>query len=193
MTEGLREKNRTEVRARLVAAALELFADQGFDAVTIDAIAARAKVSRRTFFRYFPTKEDVVMERRVEQLSRFRDLLRAGSQEAPFEQVRSAFEALAGDYKAMRRRVLVEHALFAASPSLLKRDLEIDRLFEVEIGAALARTAASVSSRRRARLCAAAVMGVLRVVIEEWARDKGRSDLAAVGREALDLVEPMAP
>ncbi len=193
MSEGLRDKNRAEVRGRLVAAALELFAAEGFDAVTIDAIAARADVSRRTFFRYFPTKEDVVVARRLEQLERFRALLAAPAAGAsPFASVRAAFEALASDYRSMRKRVLTEHALFCAAPSLLQRDLEIDRAFEQEIAAALGRGAESATAKHRARLCAACIMGVLRVVIEDWAQGRGRSDLAVLGAEALDLVEPLA-
>lgn len=193
MTEGLREQNRADVQARLVASALELFAEDSYDAVTIDAIASRAGVSRRTFFRYFPTKEDVVLARRLEQLARFRALLAAMEDEkSPFDHIRAAFAALAADYKAIRKRVLTEHTLFLTAPSLLKRDLELDRAFEAEIGAALARPAKSPAAKRRAKLCAAAIMGVLRVVIEEWARDNGRTDLAALGGEALDLVEPLA-
>src|SRR5690606_7738854 len=60
---GRREQNRLEVQGRLVEAALALFGASGFDAVSIEAITDRAGVSRRTFFRYFPTKEDVVLAR----------------------------------------------------------------------------------------------------------------------------------
>lgn len=49
-------------RARLRAAALELFLAQGFDATTVNQVAAAAGVSHMTFFRHFPTKEDVVLD-----------------------------------------------------------------------------------------------------------------------------------
>jgi AcrR family transcriptional regulator len=49
-------------RARLRAAALELFLEHGFDATTVTQVAAAAGVSHMTFFRHFPTKEDVVLD-----------------------------------------------------------------------------------------------------------------------------------
>jgi AcrR family transcriptional regulator len=56
---GLRERKREETRKRLTEAALALFMKRGFEATTIDDIAEAANVSRRTFFHYFESKEDV--------------------------------------------------------------------------------------------------------------------------------------
>jgi len=61
-TGGVTSATTRTVRARrLEAVALELFAVRGFDAVTVDDLAAAGGVGRRTFFRYFPTKLDVVL------------------------------------------------------------------------------------------------------------------------------------
>src|SRR5689334_25041839 len=49
-----------DTRARIAAAAFELFAAQGYDGTTVDAIAERAGIARRTFFRYFRSKDDVI-------------------------------------------------------------------------------------------------------------------------------------
>ncbi|MEU6718900.1 TetR family transcriptional regulator [Nonomuraea sp. NPDC046802] len=57
---GLRERTRRAVQAELAAVALELFTARGFDEVTVDDIARAAGVSKRSFFRYFPAKEDAV-------------------------------------------------------------------------------------------------------------------------------------
>ncbi|MGW0042740.1 TetR family transcriptional regulator [Rhodococcus sp. NPDC003348] len=68
MPPTLRERRRRETRHEISDAALELFEERGYAGTTVDDIAARAGVSQRTFFRYFPTKEDTVLTG-VEDLS----------------------------------------------------------------------------------------------------------------------------
>src|SRR5262245_3911835 len=58
---GLRERTRRAVRTELMATAMDLFAARGYDSCTIDEIAAAAGLSRRSFFRYFSSKEEVVL------------------------------------------------------------------------------------------------------------------------------------
>ncbi|UQX04080.1 TetR/AcrR family transcriptional regulator [Streptomyces sp. RerS4] len=62
-TTGLRESKKLRTRRRLAATALELFLERGFDAVSVADVAAAAEVSKPTLFRYFPTKEDLVLDR----------------------------------------------------------------------------------------------------------------------------------
>lgn len=59
---GLRERKKTETLRRMQAEALRLFDEQGYEATTIEQIAEAAGVSPSTFYRYFPTKEDVVVQ-----------------------------------------------------------------------------------------------------------------------------------
>ncbi|WP_369138399.1 TetR family transcriptional regulator [Modestobacter versicolor] len=60
--EGLRERRRAHSRATTVDVAMQLFAERGFDAVTVADICAAAQIAPRTFFRYFPSKDDVLAE-----------------------------------------------------------------------------------------------------------------------------------
>src|SRR6187402_3151043 len=58
---GLRARKREQTRERLTRVAMELFLANGFEATTLDDIAAAAEISRRSFFHYFASKEDVVL------------------------------------------------------------------------------------------------------------------------------------
>ncbi|MCX5380903.1 TetR/AcrR family transcriptional regulator [Streptomyces sp. NBC_00091] len=60
---GLREAKKLRTRRQLAATALELFLERGFDAVSVADVAAAAEVSKPTLFRYFPSKEDLVLDR----------------------------------------------------------------------------------------------------------------------------------
>jgi AcrR family transcriptional regulator len=58
---GLRERKKAKTRAAIRDHAMRLFEEQGYAATTVDQIAEAAEVSQSTFFRYFPTKEDVIL------------------------------------------------------------------------------------------------------------------------------------
>ena len=82
---GLRERKKLERRRSIEVAALNRFGKNGFDATTIDEIAADADIAPRTFFSYFPTKEDVVLADYADRLKRTTDELgRRPPSEAPW-------------------------------------------------------------------------------------------------------------
>ncbi|MGW7451687.1 TetR/AcrR family transcriptional regulator [Streptomyces sp. NPDC054787] len=62
-TSGLRENKKLRTRRQLAATALELFLERGFDDVSVADVAAAAEVSKPTLFRYYPSKEDLVLDR----------------------------------------------------------------------------------------------------------------------------------
>ena len=77
MAAGRREQQREQMRQRLLAAALELFEDHGYDATTIDQIADRADVARQTVLNHYPAKKDFVAawgERRRHELAALEDV-----------------------------------------------------------------------------------------------------------------------
>ncbi|MER8101012.1 TetR family transcriptional regulator [Kitasatospora sp. NPDC094016] len=94
---GLRERKKERTRETIAATAIRLFLDRGFDQVSITEIAEAAEVSRRTLFAYFPTKEDLVLQRFADHESEAARTVRARpAGQPPLEALRAAvLDALA--------------------------------------------------------------------------------------------------
>ncbi len=187
----LRERKKVRTREALAEAALELFSRQGFEATTVDQIAKAAEVSRRTFFRYFPSKEAALFPDRQRRLEAFCNV-QGSRPDAPFEArleaVRGALMELAADYTRQRGRVIVQQRVVQSSPALLAYDFELDRRWEDAITAALAGPQPRTAQRRRAHLVAGGLMGLIRATLREWYASGGRSDLAQLGGQAFALL-----
>lgn len=101
MTEpmGLRDRKKARLRETIAATAIRMFLEAGFDRVSITDIAREAEVSRRTLFAYFPTKEDLVLQRFADHEDEAARTVRArGADQPPLEALREAF------LDALRRR-----------------------------------------------------------------------------------------
>jgi AcrR family transcriptional regulator len=120
---GLRERKKQRTRMALVDAALELFSAHGYEATTIDQIAAAADVSPRTFFRYFATKEDVALSLPVDGHEvMFRELAARPAGEPPFTALGHAMRAVVAELRegepADVRRFLKARELVEGTPAL---------------------------------------------------------------------------
>ncbi|MER7924696.1 MULTISPECIES: TetR family transcriptional regulator [unclassified Streptomyces] len=92
---SLRERTRAAMRAEVSDVAFRLFAEQGFESTTVEQIAAAAGLSRTTFFRYFGTKEEVVLGRVGEYGRQVADALAARpAGETPWYALRRAFDVI---------------------------------------------------------------------------------------------------
>lgn len=180
----LREQKKALTRDALVASAWELFDRVGFDETTVDDIAQKADVSRRTFFRYFPTKESVVFPRHEEQLEAFLSLLAAPHDgETPYHTVRRACMAIAREYMHHRAEMEVQHKVIEASPRLIAYDVQLDQKWEDAIAQTLTRDG---TSARIAAIEAGALLGMIRAVCRGWLLADICGDLPALGAEAFD-------
>jgi len=96
MTTDLRERTRRAVRDEVAAQAWQLFARQGFEGTTVDQIAAAAGMSRRSFFRYFASKENLLLEGMLEAGERVVAAFAARPPDEPvWEALRRAFQPMA--------------------------------------------------------------------------------------------------
>jgi AcrR family transcriptional regulator len=189
--EGLRERHRKRTAADLEEAALELFCAKGFDAVTIDDIAAAADVSRRTFFRYYASKEDVVLSDHPKRLDELQAALdRRPADEPALTALRQAILSLAGSVEEQREHMLRRFRLVTDTPALEARSLCLQRNWETSVTAMLAeRMGVDPADDLRPGTVAATTMAAMRVATANWLALGGDGDLTAIVASALDLLD----
>lgn len=187
--DGLRARRKRATRDALGESALQLFAARGFDAVAVEEIAAAAGVSRRTFFRYFPSKEAAFFAEQERRLDDFRATLRAqADQDAPTVSIRRAALQMAAVYETERSSVLREHRMMIASTSLHAYDAQLDGRWEAALRDALLADGADPLD---AVTSAGAVLGVMRAVLRDWFESEGAFDLRVRGIDILQRLSPL--
>jgi AcrR family transcriptional regulator len=187
---SLRERKKAQTRESMRAAALRLFLANGYERTTVEEIAAAANVSPMTFFRYFPSKEDVVMEDFQD------DLIEAciAAQPAhlsPLVRVQNGVrQSLSVAFPMVREALLVRLQLALATPALRARLWEHLHATEQLIARAL-----SVGGNPdtegvdlRSRVVAAACVAALSTAFLVWAEEDGVRDLPALLDETLTLL-----
>ncbi|HMK10464.1 MAG TPA: TetR family transcriptional regulator [Acidimicrobiales bacterium] len=176
---GLRERKKERTRQELMRSALRLFADRGFDQVTVEEIAADTEVSPRTFFRYFSSKEDVLFAQSDRSLERLLATLRNEPADLrPLEALRRAMRALARDYVEDKEAVVLRHQIMTATPALRTRATERQHGWEASVIERLrAGGQAAAMSDLDVRLVVAASMTALRVAITVWVADTSDVEL----------------
>jgi AcrR family transcriptional regulator len=191
---GLRERKKLKTRRTIQDHALRLFTDQGYDATTVQQIAEAAEISASTFFRYFPTKEDVVINDDYDWL--MADLFRAQPAElAPMEAMRRMLrKVLAHMYATDRELVTARTRLILAVPALRARSFDASlhdthKLF-VQL---LAERVRRAPGDFEIQIFAQAVMGALQSVMLRWAESGGTEDLPELLDGALRFLAAGCP
>lgn len=133
---GARARTKREVSDRLRSSALELFYEHGYDEVTVGDIAERAGLTSRTFFRYFPTKETVIVDITDQTNSRLIDLLETGNTGDPIlEFLERVLVTWFGEYadifRLIRRMGSTSESLLAA---LLLRQVHWEKQISAALG-----------------------------------------------------------
>ena len=165
--QGLRERKKARTRAAIQQHALRLFKEQGYPATTVEQIAAAVEVSPSTFFRYFPTKEDVVMYDDLDPL-----LIVAFEAQppelSPVEALRGALHVVFSNLSGPELDQQLERArLILSIPELRMRML--DQFYGVVqlLADLLARRTGRKPDEIAVRSLAGAMMGVLLAVITD--------------------------
>lgn len=185
---GLRERKKQKTRSAIQREAMRLFQEQGYDATTVEQIAEAAEVSQSTFFRYFPTKEDVVLLDDYDPILA-RMIAERPVDEPPVAAIRGAMlEAMrfvfAEDEKLVKDRIEFMLSVPAIRARMFEQSAETQELFCAVLGERTGREPDSFE----VRVAAGAIFGALTAAVMYWAQhpDASLDELAGRG---LELVE----
>jgi AcrR family transcriptional regulator len=182
---GLRERRRVRTKLMIQAEALRLFGEQGYEQTTIDDIAHAAAMSPRTFFRYFPTKEDVVLWDEYDDRP-FDETLATQSHGDPLVRLISAIRAIIADiYDKDRDLLLARTMLSFRVPEIRARFLDQQLATVGSIFPQLALAVGGDPDDLGLRVMLSAMFTTLLVAVERWQHDDGRKDLLGVVDEAI--------
>lgn len=183
--QGLRVRKKAQTRQRLASVAIDLFSARGFDAVTMQEVAAAAEVGSRTVFRYFVDKAELVFADEALVDEELRRVLRSQpSQVRPWPAVAAALRDLTSLWADQRDEGVRRRRLVAGSSALAARHLvKLDRHAEVIAEELVARGTA----RGAARVVGRSATAAFDCAVDRWLDDP-RVSLEEALQEALDVL-----
>jgi AcrR family transcriptional regulator len=169
-----------DTRARIAAAAFELFAAQGYDGTTVDAIAERAGIARRTFFRYFRSKDDVIFPDHDMLLATVTQNLATQSGVSPVVAicagVRLVFASYVSDPLVSVQRYRLTRSVSALRDRELASVRKYERAFSRYVRERLIDGHNEAQAALQADVIAATVVAAHNAVLREWLRVGGNFD-----------------
>nr|WP_203644857.1 TetR family transcriptional regulator [Streptomyces sp. SID14478] len=187
---SLAQRKRQLVSDELTESALQLLAIKGFDAVTVDEIVAAAGVSKRTFFRYFASKEDVVVQFLTDMGADMRTALaQCPVDEGPAGALLRAVRVPVTKCAADSERALRVVQLILRTPALLARFLERQAQWRDDLAQVLAeRVGLDAESDLYPRLAAGTALTAFHVVLQRWSASDAAQDPVVLLEEAFSLL-----
>ncbi|RSO28670.1 TetR family transcriptional regulator [Streptomyces sp. WAC 06725] len=185
---GLRERKKIQTRQAIRRAAYRLFEEQGYDATPVDRIAEAADVSPSTVFRYFPTKEDIVLTDEYDPMLEAE--LRARPADEPMiESLRHVTVEALRRITVEERTELVQRArLMREVPAIRGRMAENTARDTEMISAVLAERSGRPADDLEIRVIAAALLAALQEALMRWVADGQRDDLEGLIARAMDVL-----
>jgi len=185
--EGLRERKRRETLHRIAEQGLRLFLTHGYEATTLDAIAEAAGISRRTFFYYFKSKEEILL---AWQDGGFNETLRAAvleqsTQQSPLDAVKNALLELTTRFPADHKQARVIERLMCANEALRIRHQAKYVEKEQAVFDALCQMWPQPRRQPALRIVAMMSIGALRLAIDNWNRDQGKRPISVYLKEVF--------
>ena len=178
-----RQRKKTATRDRIRASALRLFREQGYDATTVEQIAGAAGVSHMTFFRYFPTKEDVVLS------DSYDPMIAAAVAQTPatwplIQRIRTVLvQGLRQVYDTDRDALLAQNTLIVSTPVLRERLWASQMATQQHILQAL-----GPRPSFQARVIVAACLAAASTAILSWVENDGTPELPDLIDQAFETL-----
>ncbi|MEU4408074.1 TetR family transcriptional regulator [Streptosporangium sp. NPDC023963] len=192
---GRRDRKKLETRAALEHAALTLVAERGLASVTVEDIAEAVDLSSRTFFNYFPSKEDALVGASPASAAELRERLEAVPAEVPvLEALRLMSRVEAERVQQQREQWLLRLKVFEQNPSLLPRLVAGGTETERAVSAAVAhRAGVALGTSGYPELATAVAMAAFRAAMMRWSAADGRPALADLVDEAFSQLAAGLP
>ncbi|WP_336209109.1 acyl-CoA-like ligand-binding transcription factor [Nonomuraea sp. LPB2021202275-12-8] len=188
---GRRDRKKLETRTALERAALRLVAERGLAKVTVEDIAGAVDVSSRTFFNYFPSKEDALIGRSRMDEDELRDRLAAVPSDVPaLEALRLTMLDVAEDIQERREQWLLRLKVFEQNPSLLPRLVAGGSQTERAMATAIAERAPAAGF---AELVTAVALAAFRTAVLRWSSQDGGPELTGLVDEVFDRLAAGLP
>lgn len=185
------QRRRDRTRSALTTAALELFRTKGYDATTVDEIAAAADVSPRTFFHHFATKEEVLFGGHEERRRQLISTLEARLETEPvWKAVSSAMMTVVDAFQTDPAFFRERASLYGREPGLRAAVLSINDRLVNDMTEVLAARLACRPGDLTPRIIATLANGAMRSAIDSWVSSRTGADLRARAIEALRIVRP---
>lgn len=186
---SLRERKKQKTREALREAAVALFAEKGYSRTSIEEIALAADVSRRTFFRYFGSKEGVIFaDADAQGVAIIQALLAQPRNVAPLVAFRDAVVGLAAAVEAEQEAILASQRVVVGTLELRTRAAEIARQFRSQLAGAFATRGDRSEPNEADAILAGVAIAVLTAALEDWVAAGGSDDLADRFQRSFDVV-----
>ncbi|MET7618258.1 TetR family transcriptional regulator [Streptomyces sp. NPDC005408] len=186
---GLRERKKLKTRIAIRRATYRLISEQGYEATTIEQIAEAAEVSPSTVFRYFPTKEDIVLTDEYDPIMEA-ELRARPADEEPLEAIRQVMtDGLRTFIEDERDEVIQRTKLMVEVPAIRARMTETMATTSELLVHALADRTGRDHDDLDVRVFTAAVLGALREVMLYWAARDHQDDLIELVDRALTTIQ----
>jgi AcrR family transcriptional regulator len=183
-----RQRKKTATRDRIRASALRLFGEQGYDATTVEQIAAAAGVSHMTFFRYFPAKEDVVLSDSYDPLIG-QLLAQTPATWSLTRRIRAVLaQGLRQVYDADRDTLLAQNKLVVSTPALRERLWAHQIATQQLILQALSASQDDPHPSFQDRVTVAACLAAATTAVLTWVENDGTPELPDLIEQAFDTL-----